>query len=120
MKTKFLLVLGAGMFLALAGCAAERWVKPGATDQELDQARKACTEAATERYPPMLEIQNREQNYIGPQFTTCTGAGRFLKCYPTGSRYMPPPVAAVDHNQADRDREIRLCLRANGWEPVKE
>ncbi len=115
---KFLSLLAC--VILLAACAGERWAKPGAGEEEYEQVKKDCTKMATDKFPPMMRIQSRTESVVTPDSTICTGAaGGAVKCQNVGG-HLPPPIAGVDDNKADRTAEIRACLKRNGWHPVKE
>ncbi len=107
--------------LILCGCAVERWEKPGATQEEYEQTKTVCAKLATEKYPPMMRLQDRAESAIAPDFTVCSpDANGAVRCRKVGGVHAPPPVAAVDDNLADRNKVIHACLRQNGWHPVKQ
>lgn len=102
------------LLLLLAGCA-ERWERPGATEQESEAAQAECSAIAARLVPPELVLMQTSPGYWeGPERQCFTRNGR-VECVVRPGRYHPPRYDWVDVN-AGRRREARAaCLTERGW-----
>ncbi len=110
------LVLCLGGIL-LAGCA-ERWTKAGATNEEFETTKTACTNDATIRFPARLRMVEVSPGSSPQTTVACSGAGPSLNCHPQTVPALPPSTRMVDDAQEARDREVRACLIQKGWTPA--
>jgi hypothetical protein len=105
--------------MLLSGCA-ERWQKPGASQEDFQAMKSSCENSSRLRFPPMLRLVQNEDEHTTPITTTCSGAGAARVCSTSGGRYVPPTFSSVDDNKSARDQATRACFLENGWRPVKE
>ena len=108
----------AGAILLLAGCA-ETWTKPGATPEQFDAAKAACTARASTDAPAQPQLVEMSPAYVTPMQMRCSGVAAAANCYPGGGEYVPPATRIVDRNQDLRRTLIRQCLFESGWRPAK-
>jgi uncharacterized lipoprotein len=105
--------------LTLTGCA-ERWEKPGATEQDFDAMKVACSNLAAKHFPPMMRQVPITNGYTTPVTTTCNSHGDSVTCSTRGGDYVPPLLGAIDDNEESRDQAIRACFFEKGWRPAKD
>lgn len=99
-----------------AGCA-EKWQKPGASDQDFQAMQAQCVAYANGRWPPALRQTLMFPGHWVPPVRSCDRRGR---CVLVGGYYEPPQYMLVDDNQGPRNQERRACYFANGWVPVDD
>jgi len=103
--------------LLISGCA-DKWTKPGATNDEFEATKTACTNDATTRIPPRLRMVEVTAGSSPQTTVACSGVGPSLACRPQTVPAMPPSTRMVDDNEEARDREVRACLIQKGWAPA--
>lgn len=104
-----------GLCAALAGCAAPRWYKPGAGQQDFDRDTYQCEMEAMMAFPvAMVEQPNAMQPTTR---TTCTSMFNQMNC--TSSQGPVYPGYRYDANAIPRSNMIPRCLRARGWARVQ-
>ncbi|MFA4994197.1 MAG: hypothetical protein WC521_02710 [Bdellovibrionales bacterium] len=114
----FLLATCVLAFLFLSGCA-EKWQKPGATEQDFEKMKLSCDNQALKRFPILLRQIQIEGERMTPFSTRCTGSGPTLSCSTSGGQYVPPTYAPMDDNRAAREAATRRCYIENGWHPAE-
>ena len=107
------------LLLAVASCA-EKWEKAGATPEEFEAMKSACSAQSAARFPPMLRQVQLTSGYITPVTTNCSGYGYSVNCFTTGGQYVPPVIITVDDNGSARNQDTRSCFFQNGWAPAKK
>ena len=105
--------------MLLTGCA-EKWIKPGATQQEFEAMRSACISRAYSFHPPMNRQVQISSGYTTPITTNCNGFGYSINCYQTGGQYIAPAYITIDDNLSARNQETRTCFFSNGWQPAQQ
>ena len=112
-KIKILAALAA---MACSSCA-EKWAKPGASEQEFVAMESDCSARAYRSFPPVLQrLQLEPGYYTQPQFA-CEYRGPFERCFQVDGEYIPPVITTVDANDAGRNANIRSCFFEHGWRP---
>jgi hypothetical protein len=101
--------------VALTSCT-DGWEKPGATNEEFETMKAACSAQAATHFPPKIRQVQAASGYTTPMTTTCSGSGTSRNCYTTGGQYIAPVPTTVDGNQAARDQDMRSCFTKNGWQ----
>lgn len=105
--------------LALASCTTY-WVKPGATAQEFEATKSACTARGYSRFPVASQQIQIGGGYTTPVQTNCAstgyGYGVTTNCTSTGGQYVPPATIAVDANNNARKADVESCFYENGWQ----
>jgi uncharacterized lipoprotein len=104
------------LVLTLSGCA-EKWVKPGATEQQFEAMKAACNSKAMAAFPPMLRQVPLSNGYMTPTTTDCTRNAYSVSCTTTEGQYVPPAMRVIDDNVEARNQNIRSCYYENGWHP---
>jgi len=104
-------------FLVLVACShTQTWTKSGAAPVDFYTTKAACTNEATERWPPVTHIAQ-----VAPGVTTiqqnCSTSGGGYHCTYAGSTYIQPVYKTIDDNQAARDADVNDCLKRDGWKP---
>jgi len=112
-----LVVLCTCIALGVAGCA-QRWAKPGGTQEEFDAMNSACASRAYARFPPMMRQVQLTAGYTTPITMQCSGYGYSYSCYQMGGQYYPPVMMTLDDNESARSYDNRSCFFENGWRPV--
>jgi hypothetical protein len=105
--------------LLVTGCA-EKWAKPGASKQDFEMTKSACSTQAYGRFPPMINQVQLSSGHYTPVTTQCTSAGNTQTCRQSGGQYVPPQTALVDINDNGREQAVRSCLYQNGWQVVDD
>ena len=110
------------LFLALVtlSACAERWEKPGATEQDLDAAKSSCFTRASAQFPPLVRLVPVTDGYTTPVTTNCSSGRNSTSCTTSGGQYVPPTMGQVDDNQKARDQAVRACLFEHGWHIAKD
>ena len=102
------------ILLLAAGCA-ERWERPGATEEESDAAQARCTALAAQQVPPALVWTQTSPGYWeGPERRCFTRHGQ-TECIVRPGRYQPPQYGWVDANTGPRRAARAACLQEGGW-----
>lgn len=102
------------LLVLLAGCA-ERWERPGATEQDSEAAQAECTAIAARQVPPELVWMQTSPGYWeGPERRCFTRGGR-TECIVRPGRYQPPQYGWVDANTGQRRVVRAACLTERGW-----
>ncbi len=109
--------MGFATILLLTSCA-ERWVKPGGTQQEFMAMEADCTSRAFSSFPPVLQQRLVSPGYVTPPRLICENTGFFQRCIPYEGEYVEPVVTTVDANDPGRSSNIRSCFFKNGWRPA--
>lgn len=110
-------IAGLGTILLLTSCA-EKWMKPGGTQQEFMAMEADCTSRAFSSYPPLLRQRLVSPGYVTPPRLICEDIGYFQRCLPYEGEYIEPVVATVDANDPGRSSNVRSCFFKNGWRPA--
>ena len=97
-----------GLAVILSGCAGF---------PEYMQKSQECRNEWMSKIPPIYDEQtyNKSESRQAPTGrTTCTGFGNTLTCVEQMSTeyYTVPAVRTVDLNKAQREGEVRSCVRA--------
>ncbi len=91
------------------------WVKPGATEADLDAARTHCDAASYAVMPSaMVTTYGRGADYSDRkkcEFYNSNG------CVRTGDRYTAVTSVTTDANRSGRDAIFRDCMYQGGWRP---
>ena len=117
-KTINLLVLLAVACL-LTSCA-ERWVKPGAGEQEFEATRASCVSQSYAHFPPLVREVLTRDAYTTPMHTNCNGNAYSVNCTTSGGQYVPASYGTVDDNEEARTQDVRACFFRNGWQLLKD
>src|SRR5687767_3496156 len=96
----------------LVGCSST-WFKPGATQQDFDADRVACTDAAY-RAAPVSYSETRTTLAGQPSFTNCTGGGGSVNCVTTGGGPGPTVAFSTDQNSGARTAALNACMYQRG------
>ncbi len=118
-SSKYLVIAAFIGSLLLSGCA-EKWIKPGATEEEFDAMNAACYSQAAQRFPPNMRTMEVEPAHISPRVTQCREFYRGYQCIEDGGYLVPPTYADIDLNRDPRAAETRACYYRNGWVPLKD
>jgi hypothetical protein len=105
--------------LLLSGCA-EKWIKPGASEEEFDAMTAACYSQAAQRFPPNMRTVQVEPAHISPRITQCREFYRGYQCIEDGGYLLPPTYADIDLNRDPRAADTRACYYRSGWVPLKD
>ncbi len=102
-----------GALFLLTGCASYVWVKPGATQADLEQAKANCMLEGNKAAPPM---EHYELAFGGNILMTqrCHRDHCFWE-----ETYYPPYYRRVDENAGLREQVTRACMFRNGWAEQK-
>lgn len=103
----------------LTGCA-EKWEKVGATEQEFDGMKAACSSRAYSMFPPTMRQIQLTSGYTTPVSMSCSYIGYTQNCVQTGGGYVAPITMLVDDNQGGRTQSVRSCFFQDGWTPAKK
>ena len=103
------------MVATLAGCTQMVWVKPGATDADIQIAKGRCQVHAYGQVPVAPASTIVGGGYVSPMVTTCSGAGHAATCVTSGGFYTPPSVVNYDANRGIRNEVFAACMQADGW-----
>jgi hypothetical protein len=117
---KFFQLAAVFLALGLLTACAEKWEKPGGTQQEFDAMQAACISRASSRFPPLMREVQIRNGYTTPITTNCSALGNSVNCYTTGGQYVPPLVIPVDDNDNARSQDVRSCFFENGWHPATD
>ena len=90
------------MGLSLLTACAKEWIKPGATEKDLEIAKTACEQRAGEIFPP-----HPNPRYVSPG-------------YIKDGRYVPPIIVITDENSGRRAYETDTCLTRQGWKGAED
>ena len=113
---KYLNLLLLTVLLTLSACA-EKWVKPGANEQDFETAKTLCESEAEKRFPHIYHYVMADGGFQLPTEPRCIGDEYPLNCRYESEEYQPPHLVLVDDNQDLRARNARACLYKNGWRP---
>lgn len=102
------------LILGLGACA-ERWERPGATEQDSEAAQARCTAEAGVRVPPALVWTQTSAGYWVPPQRACRRRGDRTECVYNPGYYVPPRFGWVDVNTDQRRAVRNACLTAEGW-----
>jgi len=106
----------AAVALSLSGCfLTTRWVKPGATASDWEQAKAACMLEGAEKVPVVPVYTMRP----GSSTTSrrCDKDGRSCTVSETVT---PPSYAQSDANADLREQVARGCYARRGWVEVED
>lgn len=102
-------VLAGIMLLACSACAFDPvWVKPGAGQSEMEQAKADCLLEAYRKVPENISYQLQPgSNYSSRNCNKqgCTNVETF----------QPPHMTSFDKNADLRDQIMRGCMYKAGW-----
>jgi len=102
------------ILLLAAGCA-ERWERPGATEEESDAAQAQCTALAARQVPPALVWTQTAPGHWEAAERRCHTHRGHTDCYVRPGRYVPPQYGWVDANPGQRRAARAPCLQEGGW-----
>lgn len=105
--------------VAVAGCAAEYWARPGGTPVQFGAEREACARQAEADFPPRMEPVVTSPGTPAPFVTRCAPAGAGMACSTTGVGLTPAASTTLDRNIGPREQALRSCLQAAGWRSVR-
>ncbi|MBX9701330.1 MAG: hypothetical protein K2X74_17980 [Acetobacteraceae bacterium] len=103
------------LMLLLGAACAERWERPGATEQESEAAQARCTAEAGERVPPALVWTQTSPGFWEPPRRICQRRGDRSECFYQPGYFVPPRYGWVDINTGQRRAVRDACLTAEGW-----
>ncbi len=92
--------------LWMSSAQAEHWTKAGATPDQIARDQKQCTRQAAEKVP-----QDMAPSYAQPM---PSGNQLMARRPEPGGGSGPAPV--TDFNKPRRDRYVRDCMRAKGYQ----
>lgn len=99
--------------VALAGCAASTWTKPGATTQDLENDRAVCHAKAEAAVP-----QNFQMVSVGwdtPPRRECTAGSGNQAPVCINIPGTPGSPRMLDVNATARGKVTEACLKTMGW-----
>jgi len=99
----------------LSSCAEYVWVKPGATQAELEIANGRCLASSYSSIPAAPETVMLGTGYTTPTNTNCARLGNSLNCTTTGGQYQPPASFTIDGNSGVREQVFMGCMAGHGW-----
>jgi hypothetical protein len=112
MKRSFILILAV---LTVAACA-ERWQKPGATEQDFTAIDSVCQDRAHARFPPLYRYSPDGGRFLLPFIAAyCNRDNPVVACRTPQGDYVFPPVATADQNLDNRWNDYNACMTENGW-----
>jgi hypothetical protein len=115
MKGSFILIL---VFFALAACA-ERWQKPGASDQDFAAIDSVCRGRANVRFPPLYRYVLDGGRYRLPFIVAyCDRDNPAAPCRTPQGDYVFPSMVESDSNLGARWNDYHACLSEHGWQQV--
>lgn len=89
--------------------------KTGSTREQRQDAVDQCRIASINKIPQVIGTETVGGDYI-PGTTNCYDTGFGVSCNTIGGGYTPPQSYSFDINEDLRERDVKRCLRRQGYE----